>query len=96
MAEIVLLVIKEVVKVFRQSDGIGISRQHQKYIFNNYYRVPTGDLHDTKGFGIGLFHVKHILDSIGGSIKVQSLKNKGSKFTIHIPKYQENHDRDPS
>jgi len=77
-------------------NGIGISRQHQKYIFNNYYRVPTGDLHDTKGFGIGLFHVKHILDSIGGSIKVQSLKNKGSKFTIHIPKYQENHDRDPS
>ena len=67
-------------------NGIGIPRENQKDIFRNYYRVPTGDQHDIKGFGIGLYHVKTIVDNMGGSIKVQSSKNKGSKFTIRIPK----------
>lgn len=67
-----------------KDNGIGISPDQQKLIFDQYYRVPTGDVHDIKGFGIGLYHVKRILEQIGGEIVVHSELNKGSSFIVKL------------
>lgn len=82
----------EIIVMLRSSDqsyiievsdkGIGIPREHQKHIFEQYYRVPTGDLHDAKGFGIGLFHVRQIVEQLGGKVKVISSRSKGSRFIV--------------
>ena len=66
--------------------GIGIPKGKQSKIFDQYYRVPNGDIYDSKGFGIGLFHVKQITDQLGGKIKVFSAPNKGSRFVVELPR----------
>lgn len=65
--------------------GIGMTKEEQKHIFDRYYRAPTGDLHNVKGFGIGLSYSKMIIDSHKGSINVLSKRNFGSTFTIILP-----------
>ena len=65
--------------------GIGMSREHQARIFEQFYRVPTGNLHDVKGFGLGLSYVNTIVKRLDGDISVRSEKEKGSEFELRFP-----------
>ncbi len=72
--------------LIRISDkGIGMTKEAIDKIFDRFYRVPTGNIHDTKGFGLGLTYVKTILLALGGQIKVKSTPGKGSTFEIILP-----------
>jgi two-component system phosphate regulon sensor histidine kinase PhoR len=67
-------------------NGIGIPRVFHADIFNKYFRVPTGDIHNNDGFGLGLYYVKNAINRMGGSVKLTSNPGKGSRFTIEFPK----------
>jgi two-component system phosphate regulon sensor histidine kinase PhoR len=68
-----------------EDNGIGISKKNQKKIFDKLYRVPMGNLHDFKGFGLGLSYVKVILEYHKGSINLESELKKGTKFNVFLP-----------
>jgi two-component system phosphate regulon sensor histidine kinase PhoR len=72
--------------VFVLSDnGTGIEKGYQKKVFEKYFRVPTGNVHNVKGFGLGLAYVKQIVELHGGSILLQSEPGKETTFTIRFP-----------
>lgn len=67
-----------------EDNGIGIAPEHQKTIFKQFFRVPTGKVHDTKGFGLGLYYVQQVVRAHGWHIRVESQLGQGSKFLIAV------------
>jgi two-component system phosphate regulon sensor histidine kinase PhoR len=81
----------ENIKIEISDNGIGVSKESQKKIFNKFYRVPTGNIHDVKGFGLGLSYVKRIMDEHRGHISIKSELGKGTTFILLFPViYEEN------
>ncbi|WP_166437219.1 sensor histidine kinase [Niastella caeni] len=68
-----------------KDNGIGIEKKYQKSLFKKFYRVPTGDVHNVKGFGLGLNFVKRIIDAHHGTIKINSLPGIGTEFRLILP-----------
>ena len=76
----------QAVEVSIQDNGIGIPKSYQKEVFDLFFRVPSGDIHNVKGFGLGLAYVKQIVSQHHGTIELRSEEGNGSTFIVNLPK----------
>jgi len=83
--EIALRMSDKICSLSVRDNGIGIDAKYFKHIFRKFYRIPTGNIHNVKGFGIGLNFVKKVVDAHKGRIEVTSVIGQGTEFTIHLP-----------
>lgn len=72
-------------RILISDNGIGIDKVYHKKVFDTFFRVPTGDVHDVKGFGLGLAYIKKIMELHQGSIELESETGKGTQFTLTLP-----------
>ena len=78
----------EACRIEISDNGIGIPSGNMPFIFDKFYRVPHGNRQDVRGYGIGLYYVKHIIEKMGWSISVKSREGEGSTFTIKINEHE--------
>ena len=76
---------KKVVNLIIQDNGIGIAPEYQAKVFEKFFRVPAGNVHNVKGHGLGLSYVANVLRQHGGNIRVESEEGKGSRFVVELP-----------
>lgn len=73
------------IRIKISDNGIGIDPANQKEVFKNLYRVPTGDIHEVRGFGLGLYYAKTVIDFHRGNIRLESELKKGASFDVFLP-----------
>ena len=78
------------IRIEVQDNGIGIPASQRRRIFEKYYRIPTGDVQNVRGFGIGLYYTRLVVEKHGGTISVSSAPGGGSIFTLTLKGIQDN------
>lgn len=87
MITISVVSIDDVIQIAIKDNGSGIDKKQQQKIFDKFYRIPTGNIHNVKGFGIGLYYAKHVIEKHLGMITLTSEKEKHTTFSITLPKH---------